>query len=122
MFATSEEIEGQSYKMKLWHVVQWGNKQDGIDGHDTQCVIRSNDMLEAITKAQVHLSLLDWKDGKADVVMLLGEDSYDGDETILVILPWVNAAPNLVRNLIWYRNQFDHWVNEKDLHQEIKRK
>lgn len=102
--------------MKLWHVAQWGNKEEGADGYDTQCIIRSNDMLDAVAKAQLHLSIFDWKDGKPDVVYLLGEDEYVGQDTTIIIQPWTNPALNLAHHLAWYRNEFDCWVNEKDMY------
>jgi hypothetical protein len=103
--------------MKLWHVAQWGNKEDGGDGHDTQCVIRSNEMISAIEKAELHMSCFDWKEGKADVVYLLGEDESVGDKTELVIAVWFNPAFNLAHHPAWFKDHnTNQWVDEKTMY------
>ena len=105
--------------MKLWHVAQWGNKDEGGNGRDTQCVIRSNDMMSAIAQAQIHLSAYGWRDGQADIIILLGDDGLTDQETKIVIPVWFNPAFNLGHYLSWHRvHGTDEWVDTKTMYGE----
>lgn len=103
--------------MKLWHIAQWGNKQDGIDGYDTQCIISSNDMLEAVEIAELHMSCLDWKDGKADVIYLIGDDGCADHVTRLVIDVWINPASNRGCYPSWHKDHVaNKWIESETIY------
>lgn len=104
--------------MKLWHVAQWGNREQGGNGWDTQCVVRANDLTSAIKKAEFHFDQFDpgWRDGKADAVYLMGDDGTVGEKPELIIPIWLKPAFNLGKYPSWH---FDHesktWVDSKIL-------
>lgn len=105
--------------MKLWHVAQWGNKEEGGNGLDTQCIIRSNDMMSAIAQAQIHFAVWDWRDGQSDIIILLGDDGTIGDETKIVVPVWLNPAFNLGHYPSWHRVYgTDEWADTKTMYGE----
>jgi hypothetical protein len=111
-------IEGG--RMKLWIVVQWGNEKEGPDGQDTQCIVRSNDMMSAIEFAEdcFRGPLNDgWKNGKADVVLLLGDDNAaDDGMTTLIVRIWVNTASYGGDYFSWHRKlATKEWVDAKTM-------
>jgi hypothetical protein len=107
--------------MKLWHIAQWGNKDEGVNGWDTQCVIRSNDMMLAIEKAELHMSYYDWRYGKADVVYLLGDDGVVGDKTELAIQVWIKPALNLLSHESWHRHyETNEWLDFKTMYGDVE--
>lgn len=106
--------------MKLWIVVQWGNSKEGPNGEDTQCIVRSNDMMSAIEFAQSCFwgPLKDgWKDGQADLAVLLGEDgSPDDGMTRTIIQPWINNAIYGGDYPSWHRHSAtNEWLDAKTM-------
>lgn len=104
--------------MKLWIVVQWGNELEGPDGEDTQCIVRSNDMMDAITFAEGCFRPYKWKNGQADMVCLLGDDGAIDDDKISLIVPvWVNNAIYGGNYLSWHRHSATHeWMDAKTMY------
>lgn len=107
--------------MKLWMISQWGNKDEGHNGEDTNCIVRSNDMMAAIAFAeQVFLGYGKdgWKEGKADVVYVLGDDGKEDDEkTKLIISVWRAHAFNLGGYPSWHRVYWEdnRWAPAEEL-------
>jgi hypothetical protein len=105
--------------MKLWHVVQYGNGDEGPDGHDIQCIVSAINMEAALTKASFHFdqynfAYKDWKKGNADAIYLLGEDNKPDGEAILTVIIWRNPGLNLGRNPAWHRKyKSDEWEEQK---------
>lgn len=109
--------------MKLWHIAQWGNKKDGPNGHDTQCIVAAVDLKSAVEKAELHIghmySSIDlYRDGKADVAYLLGEDGRPDGEAQLVIRVWLDNAFNLGHYPAWYRHYWDtnEWADSESVY------
>jgi hypothetical protein len=94
--------------MKLWVVSQWGNKDEGPNGEDTNCVIRSNDMMEAIEFAEnIFLGYMrdGWNKGKANAIYLLGDDGREDDhKTKQIIDVWRAHAFNRGGYPSWHRD------------------
>lgn len=103
--------------MKLWHVAQWGNKDEGGNGPDTQCIVRANDMMKAIKIAEEHLAWWQFKNGETDIVMLLGDDlDNDGDEMV-VIRGWIDNALNMGDYPSWHRDYHTgEWLDAKTMY------
>lgn len=102
--------------MKLWHVAQWGNKEEGPDGWDTQCVIRANDMEAAVKQAEFYISDYNrnYRQGQADVVYLLGDDGTISEQAKMVITIWKHPAYNLGGYPSWHRDEdTNEWVDFK---------
>lgn len=106
--------------MKLWHVIQWGNKNEGGNGPDTQCVVSAPDMSAALEKANYHFLQYNlkidgtvWKDN-ADVIRLLGKDDLPDGPHVLVIPVWISHAFNMNNVPTWHSNK-GMWVDEKIL-------
>lgn len=101
--------------MKLWQIIQWGNKVDGVDGRDTQCIISAIDMFIALDHAATHLGDFNldvptWKGGQADAVYLLGEDDKAMGHPMLIVPIWYGYAANLGKNFAWYYyHDTDEW-------------
>ena len=111
--------------MKLWHVAQWGNPQDGPNGHDTQCVIAAPDLETAIKFGSECIERRNGKfrDGLADVIYFLGEDGgLDSEPPQLVIRVWVAIADNMRHNPAWYRKYWEgngtEWGTELEIYGE----
>jgi hypothetical protein len=109
-------------KMKLWQVVQWGNKEEGADGWDTQCVVAASDMMSAITKAELHFSQYysNYREGKADMILLLADNALtDSQESVLIIPIWIKPSYNLGKSPSWHRrNETNEWLSHKDMYGE----
>ena len=107
--------------MKLWHVAQWGNREEGGNGWDTQCIVRANDLPSALTIAELHFDQFDhgWRDGKADVVYLMGDDGSVGDEPKLIVPIWIKPAFNLGRYPSWHFDlESKEWKDSKTMYGE----
>lgn len=104
--------------MKLWIVVQWGNKEEGPNGQDTQCIIRSNDMLKAVEFGESCMQPLKWKDGQADMIVLLGDDGMSDDGMMRTIIqPWINSAIYGGDYLSWRRHSItNEWMDTKTMY------
>lgn len=108
--------------MKLWHIAQWGNKKDGPNGHDTQCIVAAVDLKSAVEKAELHISHMfdnsSYRDGKADAAYLLGDDGKPDGEPQLVIRPWVDFADNLGHYPSWHRRYWDtgEWADTESIY------
>lgn len=103
--------------MKLWIVVQWGNSKEGPNGEDTQCIVRSNDMMSAIDCGENNMCSLGWKNGQADMVVLLGDDgTIDDGKTKLIIREWINSAIYYGDYSSWHINHLkNEWVDAKTM-------
>lgn len=103
--------------MKLWIVAQWGNKEEGADGKDTQCIVRSNSMLAAIKCAEGCFWLWEWKNGQADTAIILGDDGLPDDNNAKVIVPvWFAPAYNLGKYPSWHRHpETNEWLDAKTM-------
>lgn len=106
--------------MKLWHIAQWGNKKTGPDGLDTQCIVSAVDLKSAVEKAELHIPYqydsYSYRNGKADVAYLLGEDSRPDGDPQLIVGVWVDMACNLTHNPAWFRQyESDEWVDQKTM-------
>ena len=107
--------------MKLWHVAQWGNTEEGPDGHDTNCIVRAPDLAMAVKLAEEHFGYMwnAWKKGQADVAYLLGEDSNPNDGAKVIIYNWINPAFNMAHNPAWYRHhETNEWLDQKTMYGE----
>lgn len=107
--------------MKLWHIAQWGNSAEGVNGHDTQCVVRAHDLMSAIQLAELMFSyhLPIWKNGKANVVYLLGDDGNFDIEEKLIIPIWIKPAYNLGGYDSWnYDFESQTWISFKEIEKE----
>lgn len=110
--------------MKLWFVIQWGNKDDGPNGWDTQCIVTAADMKQAIEKAQLHFTqfgnpLDPYRGGKADAINLMGEDGRPDGEPQLVVRIWVAFGDNMMHNPAWFRHpETDEWLDQKTMYGE----
>lgn len=106
--------------MKLWIIAQWGNEEEGADGHDTQCIMRSNNMMDAIKQAEIHFSnrWKNWKDGLADTAILLGDDGQQDDKKSTLIVPiWIAPAYNLGHYPSWHRHlATNEWMDAKTMY------
>lgn len=106
--------------MKLWHIAQWGNQKEGGNGWDTQCVIRANDMQAALAQAEIHFYQNDpnWRDAKADLVILIGDDGLVSDEGPKLIIPiWIKPAFNLGKYQSWHRDyETNEWLDTKAMY------
>jgi hypothetical protein len=104
--------------MKLWHVAQWGNKDEGGNGDDTNCIVRAPDLKSAIDFAENYFNMQGhgWKNGEADVAYLMGEDCSDDDKTQLVVLIWRNPAFNMLDYPSWHRHPVtNEWGDTKSI-------
>ena len=55
--------------MKLWQVIQWGNKEEGPNGLDTQCIVSAANMEDAIAKGEFHFNqYASWKQADTKVL------------------------------------------------------
>lgn len=98
--------------MKLWHVAQWGNKDEGGNGPDTQCIVRADDMMKAIEIAEAHLAWWQFKGGQTDVVFLLGDDGVTNGEPMVVIRGWIDNALNMGNYPSWHRDlDTGEWID-----------
>lgn len=105
--------------MKLWHVTQWGNVIDGVNGWDTQCIVSASTMEAAIEKGEIHISDYGsgkYRDGKADTIYLLGDDNRPDGEPKLVVRVWVAFADNLGHYPSWHKHE-DKWIDSKTLYE-----
>lgn len=107
--------------MKLWHVAQWGNLEEGPDGQDTNCIVRAPNLASAVNLAEDYFKRIyqPWKDGQADVAMLMGEDTSTSDDPRIVIYSWRNPAFNLAHYPAWYRHhETNEWLDQKTMYGE----
>lgn len=107
--------------MKLWMVSQWGNTEDGPDGHDTNCIVRAPELATAVKLAEEYFSRMykAWKNGQADVAILMGEDSSTKDDAKVVVYSWINPAFNNAHYPAWYRHhETNEWVDQKTMYGE----
>lgn len=110
--------------MKLWHIAQWGNPKDGGDGPDTNCIVRAHTLEGAIVMAEDTFSnpyravnTEVWRDGKADVAYLMGEDASDKEEERVVIQVWIAHAFNFPHYKGWARDyQTNEWISHDVLY------
>jgi hypothetical protein len=106
--------------MKLWHIAQWGNPDDGGNGPDTNCIVRANNLSSAIKIAENAFGSPyrpSWREGKADVVYLMGEDSSDKTDERVVIQVWVAHTFNFPHYKGWGRDYTtDEWESHDILY------
>ncbi len=103
--------------MKLWHVAQWGNLDEGANGQDTNCIVRAPDLETAVKIAQNNFEYLDWKDGECDVVFLMGEDNIEDDTAKIVIRDWIANAFNLGGYPSWHRDlDTGKWLTAEEMY------
>lgn len=111
--------------MKLWHACQWGNREDGVNGWDTQCIVTAIDLKSAVEKAEFHFQQMDrcgttYRDGRADSIYLMGDDGRPDGEPQLVTRIWVDAAANLMRYPSWHRHpETNEWIDHKTMYGEV---
>lgn len=62
-----------------------------------------------IAKGEFHIEQQngDFREGKADVIYLMGDDGRPDDEPRLVIRPWIDPAMNFSHYPAWYRCYWD---------------
>lgn len=104
--------------MKLWHVIQWGNKDDGPNGWDTQCIVAATDLKSAVDKAQLHIGDFGngYRDRLADTAHHIGDDGKPDGEAQLVIPVWVAVGINMRRIELWHRHPLtNEWVDHKTM-------
>lgn len=102
--------------MKLWHISQWGNADEGPNGRDTNCIVRAPNLETAIKLAESEFEYLDWKDGQCDVAYLIGEDYLLDDQPKVIIGDWIAHAYNLGGYTSWHRHPVsEKWMSEEDL-------
>jgi len=110
--------------MKLWHIAQWGNPKDGGDGPDTNCIVRAPDLESAIKMAEEAFSApfrTVWREGKANVVYLMGEDEAQKPEPRIVIQVWVAHAFNFPHYKGWSRDIItNEWKSHDELYPDDK--
>lgn len=92
--------------MKLWHIVQWGNPQEGGNGDDAQCIVSASSFEEAVSFGEQHFQDYDkdYMDGKCNVVHLIGQDERPDGKPVMVIYRWVQSAVNPSKMPCWYRH------------------
>lgn len=107
--------------MKLWQVIQWGNKEEGPNGLDTQCIVSAANMEAAIAKGEFHFNQYAfWK--QADVIYLLGYDDRPDGDALLIVPIWLHYADNLQHNPAWFRKYWDDgtWATEDEVYPDYK--
>jgi hypothetical protein len=105
--------------MKLWHVAQWGNHEDGGNGADTNCIVRAPDLKTAINIAEDHFDgvMDEWNNGVADVAYLLGDDCSPLEEAKVVVRLWIDHAFNLGHYDSWHRDyDTGEWVDAEAMY------
>lgn len=98
--------------MKLWQVTQWGNPKEGPNGWDTSVLVRARIFDTALQVAEKFFTEFPktddgkpFHDGKAQLVILMGEDLGAGDEEQVVIHDFVLPAFNLGGYRSWILEQ-----------------
>lgn len=102
--------------MKLWHVAQWGNADEGPNGQDTNCIVRAPDLETAIKLAEKEFEYLDWKDGVCDTAWCMGEDYLLDDDPRVIVQDWIAHAFNLGGYPSWHRDlDTGKWLTEAEM-------
>lgn len=107
--------------MKLWHVCQWGNKNDGVNGWDTQCVVAASNLQEAVKFAETIFQDYngpEYAGGIAHCIFLMGDDgNFLDSEAKLVIRVFVSFADNPAKCPSWHRHpETEEWVDTNILY------
>ena len=97
--------------MQLYEVIRWGNDEDdpftgGPNGHDTCFLVRAKSLEQAVQLADAQLARMPHRRVQpwADAVYLLGEDSTEANEPLILRGPYVQSA---------YRYGWRHWYREE---------
>jgi hypothetical protein len=111
--------------MKLWHLIQWGNKDEGANGKDTQCVVSASTMEEAIEYGSSLLrDVFAWKDGQLDHVILLGYDEIPDGQPICVIGGWIEHGWSMrteYQHQRWFRHpENNQWLTQQEMYGDDK--
>jgi hypothetical protein len=98
--------------MKLWHIVQWGNPEEGGDGDDAQCIISASSFESAVIMAEQYFQDYNptYMNGKCHVVHMMGQDDKPDGAAVMVIYRWLQPAVNPSKMAYWYRHiHSDEW-------------
>lgn len=107
--------------MKLWHIAQWGNADEGGNGQDINCIVRADDLETAVEIAELNFEHLDWKDGQCDVIYLMGEDTLNDDKAKIIVYPWIANAFNLGGYPSWHRDSDNKWLTSEEMYGDYLR-
>lgn len=105
--------------MKLWIISQWGNKDDGGNGPDTNCIVRAPTLEKAASLAEDAFKWKDfphspYNDGKANNIHLMGDDGSNKEAKVIIPI-WIAHAFNFGGYEGWGRNDNDQWEEYKKL-------
>lgn len=103
--------------MKLWHVVQWGNPEEGGNGDDAQCIISASSFEEAVAFGEEHFQGYnkEYMSGRCHVVHLLGQDDKPDGKPVMVIYRWLQPSVNPSKMPFWLRElNSDVWEKIED--------
>jgi hypothetical protein len=108
--------------MKLWHIAQWGNKEDGVNGWDTQCVVAAPNLAEAVKFAEARFqdyNGANYAGGIAHCAFLMGDDGEQDGEACLVLRVWVSFGDNPGNYPSWHRHpETDEWLDTETMYGE----
>jgi hypothetical protein len=93
--------------VKLWHVVQWGNPEEGGNGDDGQCIISASSLESAVARAEQHFQDYNpsYMAGKCHIVHLLGQDDRSDGEAVMINYRWLQPAVNPGKLPTWHRHE-----------------
>ncbi len=103
--------------MKLGHVVQWGNPEEGGNGDDTNCIVSATSFEEAIKTAEQHFQDFHktYMNGKCQIVHELGQDNRPDGAAVIIIHRWIQCSANIAKMPYWHRNETtDIWERYDD--------
>ena len=107
--------------MKLWHVVQYGNYKDrDANESDTNCIVRANTLEEAIELGNFAISehnRYEWRNNRADVIHLMGDDNHPDPVASIVIRAWIQSDLCMVEYESWYYEYFKDdgkWLTKEE--------
>jgi hypothetical protein len=80
------------------------------------------DLKEAVKLAEQHFGYAyrPWKNGQADVALLVGEDLSPKEEAMVVVHMWRNPAYNMGRYPAWFRLGNNEWLDQETLYGKNK--
>jgi hypothetical protein len=93
--------------MKLWHIVQWGNPEEGGNGDDAQCIVSATSFEAAVKMGEQHFQDYNpsYMDGKCHVVHLMGEDDRPDGDAVMIIYRWLQPAINPSKMPYFHRHE-----------------
>jgi hypothetical protein len=97
--------------MKLWQITQWGNPKEGPNGWDTSVIVRATSFDSALAVGETFFTSFPktedgkpYREGEANLVVLMGDDFSKLAEEKIVIHDFVLPAFNLGHYQSWKKD------------------